>query len=76
MTKILRSLGLGSLLRLGLLLLLLALTTLTATLGLEVLVVDGKSLINLGTESRVILKAKICISDPFSWEKGDMYTYR
>ncbi len=46
----------GLSLLLGLLLLLLALAGLGTTLGLEVLVVNGESLIDLGTQSGIILK--------------------
>lgn len=51
----------GLSLLLGLLLLLLAITSLRATLGLEVLVVDSESLINLGAQSGIILKTVIDI---------------
>lgn len=46
----------GLSLLLSLLLLLLALAGLGAALGLEILVVDGQSLVDLGTQSAVILK--------------------
>lgn len=46
----------GLSLLLGLLLLLLALTSLGAALGLEILVVDGQSLVDLGAQSAVVLK--------------------
>ena len=60
--------GLG--LILGLLLLLLALAAgLRAALGLEVLVVDSKSLIDLGAESSVVL-------EPVSYELVNCYVQR